>query len=367
MPDPVWNVSTGNWSSHRRRPPRSRRGRDRRRPRRASITPRLGVHLRGRGLDRRRARGSAPARRCGPDTGKFSTARCVCAPHRAAAGTRTSPIVSCSTRNSSSAMPPRYAVDGSAADLTPGRLASASMTDLAFTELLPLGPDDTPYRLLTTDGVSTVEAAGRTFLQVEPEVLTAPHPRGVPRHRPPAAARPPPQLRRILDDPEASANDRFVALDLLKNANIAAGGVLPDVPGHRHRDRDGQEGRARAHRRRRRAAPSAAASSRPTRRRNLRYSQMAPLTMWDEVNTGTNLPAQIELYATDGRRLQAPVHGQGRRLGQQELPVPGDQGAPEPLVDAAGSSTRSCARSAPSPARRTTSPWSSAARRPSSR
>ena len=101
------------------------------------------------------------------------------------------------------------------------------MTDLAFTELLPLGPDDTPYRLLTTDGVRTVEAAGRTFLEVEPEALTllartAFH--DIAHWLRPAHLE---QLRRILDDPEASANDRFVALDLLKNANIAAGGVLP--------------------------------------------------------------------------------------------------------------------------------------------
>ena len=101
------------------------------------------------------------------------------------------------------------------------------MTDLAFTELLPIGHDDTPYRLLTTDGVSTIEAAGRTFLQVEPEALTLLARtafRDIAHLLRPAHLA---QLRRILDDPEASPNDRFVALDLLKNANIAAGGVLP--------------------------------------------------------------------------------------------------------------------------------------------
>ena len=101
------------------------------------------------------------------------------------------------------------------------------MPSFAYTDLLPTGPDQTPYRLLTAEGVSTVEAAGRTFLQVEPEALTLLARTAMQdiAHllRPAHLA----QLRRILDDPESSPNDRFVALDLLKNANIAAGGVLP--------------------------------------------------------------------------------------------------------------------------------------------
>ena len=107
------------------------------------------------------------------------------------------------------------------------------------------------------------------------------------------------QLRRILDDPEASANDRFVALDLLKNANIAAGGVLPMcqdtgtaiVMGKRGQNvltgGDDEEAISRG-------------IYDAYTKLNLRYSQMAPLTMWEEKNTGSNLPAQIELYATDG-------------------------------------------------------------------
>jgi fumarate hydratase class I len=107
------------------------------------------------------------------------------------------------------------------------------------------------------------------------------------------------QLRRILDDPEASSNDRFVALDLLRNANIAAGGVLPMCQDTGTAIVMGRRGSwcspAVATRR-----PSPAASSRPTRAANLRYSQLAPLDMYKEKNTGNNLPAQIELYATDG-------------------------------------------------------------------
>ena len=168
-----------------------------------------------------------------------------------------------------------------------------------FQDLLPLGPDDTEYRLVSTEGVSTVEAAGRTFLQVAPEALTALAREAMwdiahllrPGHLQ--------QLADILDDPEASANDRFVALDLLKNANISAGGILPMcqdtgtaiVMGKRGQNvltEGGDE------------AALARGIQETYDHANLRYSQMAPLTMWDEKNTGTNLPAQIELYATDG-------------------------------------------------------------------
>jgi len=168
-----------------------------------------------------------------------------------------------------------------------------------FTELLPLGPDETPYRLLTADGVSTLEAAGRSFVQVDPEaltLLTRTAFRDIAHWLRPGHLR---QLRSIVEDPEASANDRFVALDLLKNANIAAGGVLPMcqdtgtaiVMGKRGELvlTGGDDERAMS-----RGIQQTYETS------NLRFSQMAPLTMWDEKNTGTNLPAQIELYATAG-------------------------------------------------------------------
>ena len=173
------------------------------------------------------------------------------------------------------------------------------MGDLPFTELLPLGQDDTQYRLLTTEGVATVEAAGRTFLQVEPAaltLLTREAFRDIAHLLRPGHLQ---QLRNILDDPEASANDRFVALDLLKNANIAAGGILPMcqdtgtaiVMGKRGElvlTGGGDE----------RAISQGIQETYETS--NLRFSQMAPRTMWDEENTGTNLPAQIELYAAPG-------------------------------------------------------------------
>jgi fumarate hydratase class I len=171
--------------------------------------------------------------------------------------------------------------------------------EFSYTDLLPLGEDTTPYRLVTTEGISTFEAGGRTFLQVGPEALrrlAAEAMHDIAHFlRPEHLA----QLRRILDDPEASPNDRFVALDLLKNANIAAAGVLPMcqdtgtaiVMGKRGQNvlTDGRDEEALS-----RGVHHAYTEL------NLRYSQMAPLTMWEERNTGTNLPAQIELYAADG-------------------------------------------------------------------
>jgi fumarate hydratase class I len=173
------------------------------------------------------------------------------------------------------------------------------MPEFAYTDLLPLGEDTTPYRLVTAEGVSTFQADGRTFLKVDPEALrklAAEAMHDISHYLRPAHLA---QLRRILDDPEASPNDRFVALDLLKNANIAAAGVLPMcqdtgtaiVMGKRGQNvltSGGDE-----------EALSRGVYDAYTKL-NLRYSQMAPLTMWDEKNTGSNLPAQIELYATDG-------------------------------------------------------------------
>lgn len=174
------------------------------------------------------------------------------------------------------------------------------MADFTYTDLLPIGEDTTSYRLITTEGISTVEAAGRTFLQVDPEVLRQVTFEAIKdiQHllRPGHLA----QLRSILDDPEASPNDRFVALDLLRNANIAAGGILPMcqdtgtalVLGKRgqHVLTPGDDEVAIA-----RGIYDA------YQHLNLRYSQLAPLTMWEERNTGTNLPAQIEIMADTHR------------------------------------------------------------------
>ena len=173
------------------------------------------------------------------------------------------------------------------------------MPEFSYTDLLPTGADETEYRLITTDGISVTSALGREFLQVEPDVLTqltAAAMHDIAHLLRPAHLR---QLRSILDDPEASPNDRFVARDLLANACIAASGILPMcqdtgtaiVMGKR----GGQvltDGRDSEH--------IARGVYDAYTRLNLRYSQLAPLTMWEERNTGSNLPAQIELFATPG-------------------------------------------------------------------
>ncbi len=171
--------------------------------------------------------------------------------------------------------------------------------DFRYSDLLPTGADDTPYRLLTTEGVSTFEADGRTFLKVEPEalrVLTAEAMHDIAHYLRPAHLA---QLRKIIDDPEASGNDRFVALDLLKNVNISAGGVLPMCQ---------DTGTAIVMGKKSEGVLTGADDGEWISKGvydaytelNLRYSQLAPLTMWEEKNTGTNLPAQIELYSTPG-------------------------------------------------------------------
>lgn len=173
------------------------------------------------------------------------------------------------------------------------------MADFVYQDVLPLGADETPYRLLTTEGVSTFTAGDETFLRVDPAVLTlltreAMHDIA---HllRPGHLA----QLAKILDDPEASANDRFVALDLLQNANIAASGVLPMCQDTGTAIVKGKRGQYVVTGGGDEAAIARGIYDAYTQL-NLRYSQMAPLTMWEEVNTKTNLPAEIKIGAIDG-------------------------------------------------------------------
>ncbi len=171
------------------------------------------------------------------------------------------------------------------------------MTDFAYEDLLPVGADETPYRLLTTEGVEVVDGpGGRRFLQVSPEALrlltdTAMH--DIAHYLRPAHLQ---QLANILADPEASNNDQFVALDLLKNANIAAGGILPMCQDTGTAIVMGKRGQHVLTEGTDEEALSRGVYDAYTRL-NLRYSQMAPVTTWEERNTGSNLPAQIELYA----------------------------------------------------------------------
>ena len=173
------------------------------------------------------------------------------------------------------------------------------MATFQFQELLATTPTETPYRLLTRDGVSTFEAGGRTFVSIEPRLLTLltrEAMRDIAHLLRPGHLQ---QLANILSDREASPNDRFVALELLKNASIAAGGVLPSCQDTGTAIVMGKKGQLVFT-----GGGDEEAIARGVfdtyETSNLRYSQLAPLDMYREVNTGTNLPAQIELYATDG-------------------------------------------------------------------
>jgi len=173
------------------------------------------------------------------------------------------------------------------------------MSDFVFHELFPLDHDETPYRKLTADGVGTAALNGKPIVTVAPEAITrltfeafkATSHLLRPAHLG--------QLRAIIDDPEASPNDRFVAYDLLKNACIAAGGVLPMCQDTGTAIAMGKKGQQIWTGGNDEAAISKGVQQAYTEL-NLRYSQTAPLDMYEEVNTGTNLPAQIDLYATEG-------------------------------------------------------------------
>jgi fumarate hydratase, class I len=173
------------------------------------------------------------------------------------------------------------------------------MPEFEYQELFPLGPDTTPYRKLTDQFVSTFETPHGRFLKIEPEaitLLTETAMRDIAHLLRPGHLQ---QLANILTDPEASENDRFVALDLLKNASISAGGVLPmcqDTGTAIIKGKKGQfvftggsDEEAIA-----RGVFNTYLTS------NLRYSQMAALDMYEEKNTGNNLPAEIKIAAVDG-------------------------------------------------------------------
>ncbi len=170
------------------------------------------------------------------------------------------------------------------------------MPNFSYAPLLPLGPDETEYRLVSTEGVSVIKLGHQEFLQVEPtalEKLTAEAIHDISHYLRPAHLE---QLNQIIKDPEASPNDRFVATDLLKNANIAAGGVLPmcqDTGTALVMAKKGQYVLTTA---KDEIAISQGIYDAFTQL-NLRYSQMAPVTTWEEKNTGNNLPAQIEILA----------------------------------------------------------------------
>ena len=173
------------------------------------------------------------------------------------------------------------------------------MVEFKYSELLPLGADDTPYRLLTTDHVTTAQFDGKTILKVAPEGLTLLAEaafRDVGHLLRPAHLA---QVKAILDDPQSSENDRYVALEMLKNAVISAEmefpmcqdtgtGIVMGKKGQQVWTGGGDE------------KALAMGVFNAYTKCNLRYSQNAPLTLYEEKNTGCNLPAQVEIYATEG-------------------------------------------------------------------
>ena len=168
--------------------------------------------------------------------------------------------------------------------------------DFTYSDLLPLGADKTKYRLVSKEGVSVIKLGDREFLQVEPAALTLLTETAIHDISHYLRTEHLEQLAKILKDPQASANDRFVALDLLKNANIAAGGILPMCQDTGTALIMGKKGQYVLTTSKDEVALSQGVYDAYTKL-NLRYSQMAPVTTWDEKNTGNNLPAQIEIYA----------------------------------------------------------------------
>ena len=170
------------------------------------------------------------------------------------------------------------------------------MAEFQYTELLPLGEDKTTYRKISDSGFKIEKLGNKEFLVIEPETIKKLTFEAMHDSQHYLRTSHLKQLRKILDDKEASNNDKFVALDLLKNANISSGGVLPmcqdtgtviitgkrgsNVITNSYDEEVISEGVFNAY-----------------QQLNLRYSQLAPISMWEEKNTGTNLPAQIEIYA----------------------------------------------------------------------
>ncbi|MCX6446730.1 MAG: fumarate hydratase [Actinobacteria bacterium] len=168
--------------------------------------------------------------------------------------------------------------------------------EFTYQDLLPIGEDKTEYRLLSSDGISTFTAEGREFLKVSPDAISNLTQVAIHDISHYLRAEHLQQLANILKDPESSPNDRFVAIDLLKNANISAGGILPMCQDTGTAIVMGKKGQQVLTEEKDEISISKGVFDAFTKL-NLRYSQLAPVTTWEEKNTGNNLPAQIEIYS----------------------------------------------------------------------
>src|SRR3989339_1314730 len=176
---------------------------------------------------------------------------------------------------------------------------STEPTSTGFDEIFHLGPDTTEYERLDGDYLDIHTIKGRTLLEIAPQALTdlaCRAFRDISHLLRPSHLK---QLSSILDDSQASANDRFVALELLKNANIAAGGVLPMCQDTGTAIISAKKGENVWTGGRDASALSEGVLKAYTEN-NLRYSQLAPLSMYKEAGTGNNLPAQIDISAVAG-------------------------------------------------------------------
>ena len=180
-------------------------------------------------------------------------------------------------------------------------------SNFMYSPMFPLGADPTPWKKLDIEGVTTTTCDGQTVLKIDPKALSDLAFQAF--HEVSHLLRPAhlASLRAILDDPEASSNDRFVALDLLKNANIAAGGVLPMCQDTGTAIVFGKKGQRVWVQGDEEEAISWGVHRTYTET-NLRYSQMAPLSMFDEVNTGNNLPVQFDILAAPGEHHADEFH-----------------------------------------------------------
>ena len=168
--------------------------------------------------------------------------------------------------------------------------------EFSYQDLLPIGPDKTEYRLISNEGVSTFTADGRQFLKVSKDAISNLTQVAIHDISHYLRSEHLQQLANILKDPESSPNDRFVATDLLKNANISAGGILPMCQDTGTAIVMGKKGQQVLTEEKDEISISRGVYDAFTKL-NLRYSQLAPVSTWEEKNTGNNLPAQIEIYS----------------------------------------------------------------------
>ena len=169
------------------------------------------------------------------------------------------------------------------------------MAEFSYVDMLPTKNEEPSWRLITRDGISTTEVDGRTFLTIDAETIRKVSFEAIRDISHLLRTSHLEQLKKIIDDPESSPNDRFVATDLIKNANIAAGGVLPMCQDTGTAIVSAKRGTQVLVNGRDEEVISHGIFD-AYQQLNLRYSQVSPVTMWEEKNTGSNLPAQIEIY-----------------------------------------------------------------------